>query len=48
MAKNCKNERIAMTLNYVSLGCMLVLAGAAASHLLKDLFQRTEHHGRSK
>ena len=48
MAKNCSNERLAMTLNYVAIGSMIIMAGAAAAHLMKDLFGHTERHGRSK
>ena len=48
LAKNCNNERMAMTLQYVALGSMIIMAGAAAAHLMKDLFGHTEHHGRPK
>ncbi len=48
MAKNCNNERMAMTLQYVALGSMIIMAGAAAAHILKDLFGHSEHHGRSR
>jgi hypothetical protein len=48
MAKNCKNERLAMTLQCVAIGSMIVMATATAAHLIKDLLRNTEHHGRSK
>jgi len=48
MAKHCTNERLAMTLQMVAVGSMIVMAGAAAAHLLKSTFGRTEHHGRSR
>ncbi len=48
MAKDCTNQRLAMTLQYVAIGSMIIMAGAAAAQLLKDLFGHTEHHGRSK
>ena len=48
MAKDCKNERLAMTLQYVALGSMIIMASAAGAHLLKEMFGHTEHHGRSK
>jgi hypothetical protein len=48
MANNTKNERLAMTLQCVAIGSMILMAGAAAAHLMKDLFGHTEHHGRSK
>ncbi len=31
MARNCKNERLAMTLQYVAIGSMIIMAGVAAS-----------------
>ncbi len=47
MARDCKSERLAMILQSVAIGSMIIMAGAAAAHLLKDLFGHTEH-GRSK
>jgi hypothetical protein len=47
MARECKNERLAITLQTVAIGSMIIMAGAAAAHLLKDLFGRTEQ-GRSR
>ena len=48
MAKDCKNEGLAMTMQYVALGSMIVMAGAAGVHLMKEMFGHTEHRGRSK
>jgi hypothetical protein len=48
MAKDCNNERLAMTLQCVAIGSMIITAGAAAAHLIKGLFRDTDHHGRSK
>ena len=48
MANNCKNERLAMTLQMVAVGSMIIMAGAAGAHLLKELFRHNEQHGRSK
>jgi len=48
MAKNCNNERLAMTLQCVAIGSMIVMAAATAAHVFKDLFRNTEHHGRSQ
>jgi len=48
LARNCNNERMAMTLQYVAIGSMIIMAGAAAAHLMKEMFGHTEHHGRSK
>ena len=39
MARDCKNERLAMILQTVAIGSMIIMAGA---HLLKDLFGHTE------
>lgn len=38
MSKNCGNERLAMILQYVALGSMIIMAGAAASQVLRDTF----------
>jgi hypothetical protein len=46
--KSVKGERLAMTLQCIAVGSMLVLAMAKASHVIRDLFHRSEHHGRSK
>ncbi len=37
MAKNCNNERMAMAFQYVAIGSILIMAGAAAVHLFKDV-----------
>ena len=49
MAKNCNNERIAMMLQYVAIGSMIVMAGAAASQVLRDVFGSPgSEHGRGR
>jgi hypothetical protein len=48
MANNCKNERLAMTLQCVAIGSMIVMAAATTAHVIKDLIRRTERHGRSR
>lgn len=51
MAKNCKSDRTAMVMQYVAVGCMIVMAGIAASQVLKDAFGPAGHHhdrGRSR
>jgi len=49
MSENCKNERMAMLLQYVALGCMIVMTGVAASQALKDAFGSPDRRrGRSK
>jgi hypothetical protein len=51
MAKDVKNERMAMILQYVAIGSMIVMAGAAASKVLKEAFGFPHHdrdHDRSR
>jgi hypothetical protein len=49
MSRNCNNERMAMTMQYVAIGCMIIMAGVAASQVLKDAFGSSDRHsGRSK
>jgi hypothetical protein len=47
MARNCNNERLAMILQYVALGSMIVMTGIAASQVLRDVFG-TPHHERGR
>ena len=51
MSKNCGNERMAMILQYVAVGSMIIMAGIAASQVLRDAFGPTDHprgRGRSR
>ena len=51
MSRNCNNERVAMILQYVALGSMIVMTGLAASQVLKDAFgapDRRRRDGRSR
>jgi hypothetical protein len=50
MARNCGNERMAMILQYVALGSMIIMTGVAASQVLKDAFGALGHdkQGRSR
>jgi hypothetical protein len=49
MSKNCHSERLAITMQYVAIGCMIIMAGVAASQVLKDAFGSSDRHrGRSK
>ena len=51
LSRNCNNERLAMMLQYVALGSMIVMTGVAARQLLKDTFgtpDRDRGNGRSK
>jgi len=42
MSKNCGNERLAMILQYVALGSMIVMTGLTASQVLRDAFGPTD------
>jgi hypothetical protein len=44
MARNCGNERMAMVMQYVALGSMIVMAGVAASRILREAFGPAGHH----
>ena len=46
MSRNCSNDRIAMILQYVALGSMIIMTGVAASQVLKDAFSTPDHHHR--
>jgi hypothetical protein len=49
MSKNCNNDRLAMVLQYVAIGSMIIMAGVAASQVLKDVFGKADHEsGRSR
>jgi len=49
MSKNCGNERIAMILQYVALGSMIVMTGVAASQILREAFGTPDRErGRSR
>ena len=51
MSKNCNNERMAMVLQSVAIGSMIVMAGVAATHLLREVFGSPgsgHGHGRSR
>lgn len=38
MSKNCYNERLAIKLQFVAIGSMIIMAGAAGSQVLRDAF----------
>jgi hypothetical protein len=44
MARNCGSERMAMIMQYVALGSMIVMAGVAASKVLREAFGPADHH----
>ena len=49
MSRNCGNDRLAMVLQYVALGSMIIMAGVAASHAMKEVFGPSgQGQGRSR
>ena len=48
MARDCKNERLALILQSVAIGSMIIMTGAAAAHILKDLFGHAGRQDRSR
>jgi hypothetical protein len=49
MSRNLSNERMAMVMQYVAVGSMIVMAGVAASQVLRDVFGTSGHErGRSR
>ena len=49
MSKNCNNDRMAMILQSVALGSMIIMTGVAASQVLRDTFgSRDRDRGRSR
>jgi hypothetical protein len=46
MSRNCTNDRMAMILQYVAIGSMIIMAGAAASQVLRDAFGTHDRHRR--
>ncbi len=45
MSRHCQNERLAMILQYVALGSMIVMTGLTAQRLLKESFGSSDHDG---
>ncbi len=49
MSKNCNNDRMAMILQSVALGSMIIMTGVAATQVLRDTFGSRGHdRGRSR
>ncbi len=48
MSKNCSDERVAMILQYVALGSMILMTGLAASQVLKEAFGSDRDPGRGR
>jgi hypothetical protein len=49
MARNCGNERMAMIMQSVAVGSMILMTGFMAAELLKEVFGPTgDHRGRSR
>lgn len=42
-ARNCNNEKLAMTMQYVALGSMVCIAGVGVAHMIQDLFREHYH-----
>jgi hypothetical protein len=43
MSRNCNSDRMAMILQSVAVGSMIIMAGVAAGQLLKDVFGQRDH-----
>jgi hypothetical protein len=43
LSKNCANERMAMICQYVAIGSMIIMAGAAAAQVLREAFGPTNN-----
>ena len=49
MSRNCHSQRVAMILEYVSVGSMIVMTGVVASQILKEAFGSPDRdNGRSR
>lgn len=48
MSRNCCNDRMAMILQYVAIGSMVVMAGLAVTQAWKDTFGNDRGQGRSR
>lgn len=49
MSKNCSDEKVAMMLQYVALGSMIVMTGLAATQVLREAFGSPDRdRGRSR
>jgi hypothetical protein len=48
MSRNCGNDRMAMILQYVAIGSMVVMAGMAVTQAWKDAFGSSRGQGRSR
>lgn len=49
LARNCSNERLAMVLQYVAIGSMIIMTGVAATQMLRDVFGTPDRdRGRSR
>jgi len=49
LARNCNSERLAMVMQYVAVGSMIVMTAVALSQAWKEAFkERDDGHGRSR
>ncbi len=44
MSKECHSQRMAMVLNYVAIGCMILMTGLTASQVLREAFDSLDHN----
>lgn len=42
MSKECQSQRMALVLNYVAIGCMILMTGLTASQVLREAFGSEE------
>lgn len=45
MSRNCNDKRMAMILQYVAVGSMIVMTGIAASQVLREAFGSPDRGG---
>ena len=48
MSRNCGSERLAVILQSVAIGSMIVMAGVAVSQAWKDVFGSRQDHGQGR
>lgn len=44
LARDCKDERLALLLKQVALGSLILMTGFAAKQVLKEVSERQSHH----
>ena len=49
MSKECHSQRMAIMLNYVAIGCMILMTGLTASQVLREAFgSQDQDHKRGR